>query len=164
MAITLRLVSSGLAIVCGVLVAAAVAADPAPDHGEATWPSLDGRWRDEQRDLTLDIARCGDGVCGQVVARNGACGARALVAAFRTPGEGVMRDAGDIAGGTLDLARRGGTYKVQLILAKPDAAGARSLTIIGGINEEPALYRRIIPLHLVLARIGEAACLPRATS
>ena len=70
----------------------------------------------------------------------------------------------DVAGGTLDLPTRGGSYKVRLLLHRAAATATPSLQILGGANEEPSLYRRMIPLVLHLVRIGDATCQPKATS
>ena len=124
--------------------------------------AIEGRWQDERRDLTLDIVRCGDQICGQIVDKAQKCGGRALVATWRTePGH----DAPDeVAGGTLDMPGRGGLYKVRLMLNRIKATQQPSLHIYGAVNEEPSLYRRVIPLALYLVRIGDAACTPKATS
>lgn len=123
---------------------------------------IEGRWQDERRDLTLDIVRCGGQICGQIVDKEQKCGARALVAAWRTqPGP----DAPDeVAGGTLDMPSRGGTYKVRLMLHRAKTTDKPSLRIFGAVNEEPSLMRRMIPLALYLVRTGDPACTPKATS
>lgn len=144
------------------MAAGTAAADPPADAGRAQPADIEGRWRDSRRDLTLDITRCGDQICGQIVDNDQKCGARALVATWRPGPVEEARD--DVAGGTLDLPTRGGHYKVRLLLHRNAATAMPSLQILGGANEEPSLYRRMIPLVLHLARIGDAACHPRATS
>lgn len=132
------------------------------EPGRVQPADIEGRWRDDRRDLTLDIVRCGEGICGQVVDKEQKCGARVLTAAWRT--EPAMESAEDVAGGTLDMPGRGGAYKVRLLLHRAKASDKPSLQIFGAINEEPSLYRRMIPFALYLARIGDAACTAKATS
>lgn len=132
------------------------------EPGRAQPADIEGRWRDERRDLTLDIVRCGEGICGQAVDKEQKCGARVLAASWRT--EPARDGVQDLAGGTLDMPGRGGTYKVRLLLHRAKASDKPTLQIFGAINEEPSLMRRMIPLALYLARIGDAACTAKATS
>lgn len=127
-----------------------------------TIEDIEGRWRDERRDLTLDIARCADKICGHAVDKDGQCGSRALLVSWRPTDQRQMPD--DVAGGTLDLAARGGSYKVRLLLGRATATTKAGLVILGDGAAEPSLYRRWFPFHAELARIGDAACTPRPSS
>ncbi len=154
-----RLSLATLTLLLGPLMAAVpLSAEP----GRAQPGDMEGRWQDARHDLTLDIVRCGGQFCGQIVDKEQRCGARALTATWRT--EPAMESPDDVAGGTLDMPSRGGTYKVRLLLSQAKGAEKPSLHIYGAVNEEPSLYRRMIPLALYLVRIGDPACTPKATS
>lgn len=148
--------------ILGLLFGPLMAAVPLAAEPRLQPADLEGRRQDARHDLTLDILRCGDRICGQVVDKEQKCGARALVATWRSePGH----DAPDeVAGGTLDMPGRGGLHKVRLMLSRAKGADKPSLHIYGAMNEEPSLYRRMIPLMLSLSRIGDPACTPHPAS
>lgn len=158
-----RLAPAILASVCGPLMATLPgAAETAAPTARPQPADIEGRWQDERRDLTLDIVRCGDQICGQVVDKQQKCGARVLSASWRT--KRAFDGVEDLAGGTLDMPSRGGIYKVRLTLGRAKGAEKPTLHIYGAVNEEPSLMRRTIPLTLYLVRIGDPACTPKATS
>ena len=143
-----------------VCVARVAAAEPA----QVTPADLPGRWvsKAAERELTLDISRCGEGWCGVVVEDN-ACGRVALRVA-ENPGETI-----DQPGrprelvGRLQLAANTDSYGVRAVLSRNDS-GALTLFIAGHSGGPFAAYRRTYDYRNRLVRDGDPVCMPEPKS
>jgi hypothetical protein len=123
--------------------------------------AIEGRWQTAKKDLVLDIDRCAQGYCGQLVTDDNRCDRTVLTVAYRTTSAGPLEPAFD--GEFAPPKGLRPTYKVRVSVTK--AAGTRppSLLIIGDVVE-PDPMRRSFPYRALLARAGEATCQPRTTS
>lgn len=123
--------------------------------------AIEGRWQTAKKDLVLDIGRCAQGYCGQLVTADDRCDRMVLTVVLRATSSSPLEPAFDG-----DFAPPRGlhpNYKVRVSVTK--AAGTRpaSLLIIGDVVE-PDPMRRSFPYRALLARAGEATCQPGTTS
>ncbi|MFO1161485.1 MAG: hypothetical protein U1E60_21785 [Reyranellaceae bacterium] len=123
--------------------------------------AIEGRWESTRKDLVLDVARCGDGYCGQLVKPDKGCDRTVLTVALKTtsPDLNWVQFSGDLA---LPNAGRI-NYKVRVSLTMATDAKPASMLIVGD-RVDPDPMRRSFPYRSILARIGEATCRPRITS
>jgi hypothetical protein len=143
------------AMIMMVCVARMAIADPAA----FTPADFEGRWISEKKKLTLDISRCGDDICGVLVADN-ACGHTALRVNDKPPKEdffGRVRP-GELFG-QLRLAANTEPYGVRAVLSR-NPAGAASLSIIGHSGGAYSMARRMYDFRDLLVRDGDATCRP----
>jgi uncharacterized protein (DUF2147 family) len=143
-----------LAAMIGALCVVRVAtADPAAlRHAD-----YEGRWVSEK--LTLDISRCGEGLCGvEVLAK--ACGRTMLRVSEGKTREGVVlpQDRFELLG-KLQLAANTEPYGVIATLRRQDN-GAMMLMIAGHTGGKYSAFRRMYDYKALLARSGEALCRP----
>jgi hypothetical protein len=142
------------AAMIGTLCVARVAmADPAA----LTQADYEGRWVSQK--LTLDISRCGEGLCG-VEVLDGACGRTMLRVSEGETREGVVlpQNRRELVG-KLHLAARTEPYGVIAALGRQDS-GARTLMIAGHTGGKFSAFRRMYDYKALLARSGEALCRP----
>lgn len=135
---------------CVVRVAAA---DPAAfEHAD-----YEGRWVSEK--LTLDISRCGEGLCG-VEVLDKACGRTMLrVSEAEARKDIVLSQNGFELLGKLQLAANTEPYGVIATLRRQDG-GAVTLMIAGHTGGKYSAFRRMYDYKALLARGGEALCRP----
>lgn len=147
---TLPLIVSLFAIVSGTVLAA-----------EGDGAAIEGRWETARKDLVLDIGRCAQGYCGQLVTSDSRCDRTILTVAVVTTSLGALEHmfVGDLAP---PKAIRS-SYKVRVNVTP--AAGAESARmVIVGDDVDPDPVRRTFPYRARLARVGEAICRPGVTS
>ena len=137
-------------IVSGPLLAAG--GDAAP---------IEGRWQTAAKDLMLDIGRCAQGYCGQLVTDDNRCDRTIMtvVARATTPRSVEAVFDGDLA--PPKALRR--SYKVRVGIWPASEHRPVSMVIIGD-EVEPNPARRTFPYRAVLSRVGEAICQARTTS
>lgn len=141
------------AMVGAVCVAGMAFAQRAP----LTRADFEGRWVSKDARLTLDVSRCGKGLCG-VAVTNGSCGHTALRveehaedAAYQT---GVVRE----LAGRLQLAANTEPYGVRTTLTRDDS-GALTLVVSGHTGTYSPM-RRTYDYNQLLVRGGDATCRP----
>jgi hypothetical protein len=119
-----------------------------------------GRWETANRDFVVDISRCGEGYCGQLVKSDGQCMGRVLLVALkRTPPHFPnLTFSGELA-----LPERPPALKVTIDLTTATATSVAKMLIVGDVVE-PSLIRRTFPFRELLARVGDGSCAPRTTS
>ncbi len=143
-----------LAAMIGTLCVVRVAtADPAAlKHAD-----YEGRWVSEK--LTLDISRCGEGVCG-VEVLDKACGRTMLRVSEGDTREGVVlpQNRFELLG-KLQLAANTEPYGVIATLRRQDS-GARTLMIAGHTGSKYSAFRRMYDYKALLVHSGEALCRP----
>jgi hypothetical protein len=157
------LIVASLATALGCIVAATgtAAADPQA-------PDLSGRWsrfvsdpkqvcRDASCRLSYDLVRCGEGWCGIEVKDDKECGRIALRLRAGAPKEGHVEFLG-----RFERAQGAQPFEVRATLnidpQRPTANGPVLLSILGNTDGDFQPFRRTYPLHMVLARSGEAVC------
>lgn len=114
---------------------------------------LEGRWKDDRKNLVLDISRCGGGWCGVEITGENACGRTAL-----RMEEPPSREAS--LGGRLELAAEAQPYSVWARLRRNEQGLRLLITGQSGDRIEP--WRRTYPFMATLARIGDVQCRPDA--
>ncbi len=123
--------------------------------------AIEGRWQTAKKDLVLDISRCAQGYCGQLVTADNPCDRTIMTVAVRTTSPRPFQPEFDG-----DFAPPKGlrpSYKVRVSVMT--AAGEKPATmVIIGDEVDPNPMRRSFPYRAVLARLGEATCQPRTTS
>jgi hypothetical protein len=115
-------------------------------------PPFEGRWTAENRSLTLDISRCGDGWCGVEVTAE-SCG-RTILRARSQP------EQGGVVIGRLDLAAKAQPYTVSMDLFERGPGASYVLHIRGSSSDSFSLARRVFPYMVAFARTGDAVCRP----
>lgn len=122
---------------------------------------IEGRWETTKKDLVLDIGRCAQGYCGQVVKADNQCGRTVLtVAVSREPSQVPEL----VFNG--DFAPPNGIhpkYRVRVSVTTVAGAIPASMVILGD-EVDPSPFRRTFPYRALLARTGNAICQPGATS
>jgi hypothetical protein len=119
-----------------------IAASPAWAQG-----SLEGRWRDDVRNVSLDIRSCDGGWCG-IAVEGEKCGRQTLQLTARSTGSPPGNPEGFYA-----LAGAGDRYPVQA------AWQGSKLLIVDNTKGDLALLRRSTsPVILNLVRSGPSAC------
>jgi hypothetical protein len=144
-AVVKNLVTVGIITACCVTGMAIAAVTPV---------EFGGRWLSENKKLTLDVSRCGDGWCGVEVTNGTMCG--------RT----VLRlDAGEQGGneavrftGRLQLAPESEPYGVETILLRRGAVPV--LMITGQAGGRFFLGSRRIDFRAEFVRTSDAVCQP----
>lgn len=123
--------------------------------------AIEGRWETVRKDLVLEVGRCAQWYCGQLVTADNRCDRTILTVAVGTkllhPLELVFEG---------DLAPPNGirsTYKVRVSVATATGAKPASMVIIGD-EVDPNPMRRTFPYRALLTRVGEATCQSRTTS
>jgi hypothetical protein len=112
--------------------------------------SFEGRWTAENRSLTLDMFRCGNGWCGIEVTAAGSCGRTVLRTSMTESGLFI---------GRLELAAQAQPYTVSLLhQGGPGVAGR--LLIHGDSSDTFHPARRVFPYMVAFARTGDTACRP----
>lgn len=123
--------------------------------------AIEGRWETARKDLVLDIGRCAQGYCGQLVTPDNRCDRTVLTVAVGTK---LLHPLELAFGG--DLAPPNGirsTYKVRVSVAAATAAKPASMVIVGD-EVDPNPMRRTFAYRARLTRVSEATCQPRTTS
>ena len=119
--------------------------------------AIEGRWQVPDDLSVLDVTRCGQDYCGQHVKsqdKENACDRTILKI------KPALSDAGSPTfEGLLDLDDGAGPYPVSVRLSED----GNTLTILG-YKEKSPIWSRVIPLRILMARSGNAACLPPPTS
>ncbi len=121
--------------------------------------AIEGRWETARKDLVLDIGRCAQGYCGQLVTPDNKCERTILTVALKADEPPFPAFAGDFA------PPKGvrPTYKVRIDVT-PSAGEKPGRMIIIGDEVDPNPMRRSFPYRALLTRVGEAACSSRTTS
>ena len=137
---------------CAVIPGTASATD-----GDGT--AIEGRWETARKDLVLDISRCAQGYCGQLVMPGNICERTILTLAIKTDGPLSPAFAGDFAPPNWGRP----SYKVRVDVT-PIAEDKPARMIIIGDVVDPNPMRRSFPYRALLVRVGDAACAARTTS
>ena len=148
------LIVSLCAVVAGTVMAA-----------EGDGAAIEGRWETTRKDLVLDIGRCAQGYCGQLVTPDDRCDRTILTVAVETTPLQPLELA--FAGNFAPPKGIRPHYKVRVSVttAPGSAAGsAPAHMVIIGDEVDPDPMRRTFPYRAVLARVGEAICRPATTS
>jgi hypothetical protein len=122
---------------------------------------IEGRWETAKKDLVLDIGRCAQGYCGQLVNADNRCDRTVLTVALDNSSALPLELA--FAG---DFAPPNGiraNYKVRLNVTRAAGTKPASMVIVGD-EVDPNPVRRTFPYHALLARVGNASCRPSSTS
>lgn len=120
---------------------------------------LEGRWKAAERDLVIDVSRCGAQYCGQQVKPQNQCGATVLKLAFKTRAEdGIL-----MFEGQLDLPGEGRSYAARLWVAKGTDKASEVVTLEGD-DPKAGFASREFPFEATLARSGAATCRPGVSS
>lgn len=140
-----------IALVSVFCVAAVAWSAPLPPE------AINGRWVSQERKLTLDISRCGEGWCGVEVRSDASCGRTQLHVAIEKK-DVERRPIGDevLFGGRLDLAANTLPYVVQAALSQ-DEAGLR-LFVRGHTGGIFSAMRRTYDFNGLFVRTGEPTC------
>jgi hypothetical protein len=113
--------------------------------------TFEGRWVANNKSLTLDLSRCGDGWCGIAVIAGGSCGRTVLRAA---------NDDGQLSG-RLDLDPQAQPYTIAVHLVRRNPNDPETLMIRGhsrsGTGKFDA-WRRIYPYMVEFTRAGDITC------
>jgi hypothetical protein len=122
---------------------------------------IEGRWQTAGKDLVLDMSRCAQGYCGQLVTDDSRCDRTIMTVVARptTPRSVEAVFDGDLA--PPKALRR--SYKVRVGVWPATEQRPVSMVIIGD-EVDPNPVRRTFPYRAVLTRVGEAACQARTTS
>jgi hypothetical protein len=150
-----------LAILAAALGCMMAAARPAAADLQAS--DLSGRWsryvsdpkhvcRDASCRLTYDLVRCGEGWCGIEVKDGKECGHIAMRLDAGTPTQFGVEFSG-----RYEKAEGTQPYAVKADLHQPPNERAL-LTLLGKTGGDFQPFRRTFPLHMVLARDGDAVC------
>lgn len=143
-----------IVFLCMVLSASVLAAEE--DHG-----AIEGRWETPRKDLVLDIGRCPQGYCGQLVTADNRCDRTILtVAANPTPLQPLaLLFTGDVA------PPKGIRPHYKARVTVTPAAGAEPASmVITGDEVAPDPMRRTFPYRARLARVGDGICRAGVTS
>jgi hypothetical protein len=132
--------------------ALAQAQRPSPAQSQST-AALEGRWRSQAPDLTLDIARCSEGFCGMFVDDSGACGGRVLTFARLAPA--IF---GTEASGRLQLPGTRMPLDARVALAAQPQGATPGLDIVAIEPGGGSFIRRVFPFEAHLVRVGTASC------
>lgn len=122
-------------------------------------PPVEGRWVAEKRNLMLDLVRCGAGWCGVEVKDGKTCGAIALRFELVPPSKDYGTEG---LRGRLELASEPERYAVEVSFFQPSEGGPPKLFISGHPGDRLEPWRRNYPFRELLARTGDATCLPTA--
>src|SRR5262249_7761891 len=117
--------------------------------------AIEGRWETKNKDLVLDISRCGERYCGRAVNSNNACEQTVLTVALNAISQTFD--------GELATRGRSRPYKVKVSLTSVAAATADTMFITGD-DVEPSLVRPTFAFQALLARAGDANCPSKPTS
>ncbi|MBR0827627.1 hypothetical protein JQ596_19045 [Bradyrhizobium manausense] len=133
-----------------VLIAAAIVSHMAPAAGAgASVADFEGRWKDDSRNLVLDISKCAGGWCGVEVTGENTCGRAALRIEERPSRGGRLV-------GRLELAAETQPYSVSADLHQGQQGLRMTLKGQSGDKFEP--WRRTYPFMAALVRVGNAQC------
>jgi len=116
---------------------------------------ISGRWRSEQRNLTLDISRCGSAWCGVEVVNGGSCGKTVLRLDTGEPENESIRFTG-----RLKLATGSEPYGVHATLLR--RGDALTVALWGHTGGAFMVMRRTFDFDAVLVSTDEAVCKPDA--
>lgn len=136
---------------CSLVSGAALATD-----GDGA--AIEGRWETARKDLLLDISRCGQGYCGQLVAPGNRCGPTVLTVVMKAAEPPYPVFTGDFA--PPNGSRPG--YKVRVSVTMAGETPIR-MSIIGD-TVDPDPMRRSFAYRALLTRVGDAACSSGTTS
>jgi hypothetical protein len=157
-----RLLGNGMSVMrAGPLIATMVAAFCVAAVAEtlpSAPPPIEGRWVAKQRNLVLDVSRCGSGWCGVEVANGKTCGVTMLRLAVVQPSNG---DGGGLKG-RIELAAEAQSYAVEASFFTPRGGGPIELIISGNTGDSFEPWRRNFPFREFFARAGDATCPPVA--
>lgn len=139
---------SALLVPFRALIAAAIVGHIAPAVGAGvSVADFAGRWKDDTRNLILDISKCAGGWCGVEVTGESTCGRVALrIEESRSRGGRLV--------GRLELAAEAQPYSVS---AELDQQGLRML-LKGQSGNKFEPWRRTYPFMAALVRVGDAQC------
>ena len=118
--------------------------------------TFEGRWVANNRSLTLDLSRCGDGWCGIEVTAGGSCG-RTVLRAVNDTGN----DNGQLAG-RLELDPQAQPYTIAMHIFRRNPNDPGTLMIRGHSRSDTVSelrpWRRIYPYTAEFARVGDTTC------
>lgn len=126
---------------------------------DADGTAIEGRWETARKDMVLDIRRCAQGYCGQLVTPDNKCERTILTVAVKTDEPYGPVLAGDFA------PPKGGrpNYKVRVSVVTAEGEKPARMSIIGDVVD-PDPIRRSFPYRALLTRVGDPACPSRTTS
>jgi hypothetical protein len=122
--------------------------------------TFEGRWVANNRSLTLDLSRCGDGWCGIEVTNAGSCGRIILYVA-----NGTGNDDGQLTG-RLELDAQAQPYTIAIYLFRRNPNDPETLMIRGHTRSDRARLDgliRIYPYMAEFARVGDTTCRPKVS-
>jgi hypothetical protein len=117
---------------------------------------LAGRWRDDERNLLLDLTTCGERICGRLVESDGQCGRTALNLEQDTHSS----DRGLSLKGEIDLAETEGVFHTVAWVQRRPKDSALDMRLRGWSGSGDFVMRRHYPFNAYLVRIGEPVCPP----
>ena len=132
---------------------------------EGDGAAIEGRWETARKDLVLDIGRCAQGYCGQLVMADNRCDRTILTVAVNTtsPQSRELAFDGDLA--PTKGIRSHYKVRVSVSVSPTAAAGAQPASmVIAGDEVDPNPVRRTFGYRARLTRVGEATCRPATTS
>jgi hypothetical protein len=136
------------------LVAFSMLASSEVPAGEFDRPGVEGRWENANKDLVLDVRRCGERYCGRLVKSGDRCDRTVLTIVPSTTPPQITEPAFH---GELALPDHPRIYKAWVTIMT-----AGMLEIVG--NDEPSFVRRTFPFYALLTRTGDSRCRTNATS
>jgi hypothetical protein len=122
---------------------------------------IGGRWSAEDRDFVLDIAVCGERLCGTKVEEGGRCGRTVLTLEADTqPGWNGTHFKGELA-----MPNAGDVFHAVAWVERAAANGIPKLHLRGwGGQSGEYVLRRHFPFDVKLVRSGEPVCQPAPIS
>jgi hypothetical protein len=149
MTIPARLSQRLLATVAAVCVAGVASAEPFQPPAD----TFSGRWFDSQRNLTLDVSRCGKAWCGIEVTNGTVCGkVVARLEHDQDPDVKVLK-------GKLQLTAATQQYTVVAFTSQR-GAGTTVLIMHGTTGATIELWRRTFPFQAEFVASGAPKCRP----
>jgi len=115
--------------------------------------TFEGRWVANNKSLTLDLSRCGDGWCGIEVTSAGSCGRTILR---------FGNEDGGLAAGHLELDAEALPYTITIQLVRRNPNDPETLIISGHMRGDTVTtfrpWRRIYPYMAEFTRVGDTTC------